>query len=128
MEDIKNKIINKLKKLDFEEFRSIVGDINSYDGSLDWLDYQENDEEFFNVYFDNNVNEAVRATQYGDYNYCDDYVIFNAYGNLDTINEWELKELYQSYLEDIAERIIELKDETTFYNDDINEILNIEEA
>ena len=128
MEELKNKIVNKLKELDFEELRNIIGDINSYDGSLDWLDYQENNEEFFNVYFDNNVNEAVRATQYGDYNYCDDYVIFNGYGNLDSINELELKELYQSYVEGIAERIIDLKDETTFYNDEINEILESEVA
>ena len=128
MENLKNKIIDKLNELDFEGLRSIIGDINSYDGSLDWLDYQENDEEFFNIYFENNVNEAVRATQYGDYNYCDDYVIFDTYGNLDTINEWELKELYQNYVEDIAEKIIDLKDETKFYNEDINEILKSEVA
>lgn len=42
-----------------------------------------NDEEFFNTWFNDRVIEAVRATQYSKhYDYMDDYVWYNAHGNL----------------------------------------------
>lgn len=125
MKDLKEKIIKKLKELDFEDMRYLISDINSYDDSLDWLEYQDNDDDFFNTYFGNNTIEAVRATQFGDYKYSDNYVKFNAYGNLDSANQWQIQQEYNDYIEDIAERIIELKNEATFYNDEINEILEI---
>jgi len=46
----------------------------------------DNDEEFFNIFFGGKVLEAVRAVSYGEYNYCDDYVRFNGYGNLESFN------------------------------------------
>lgn len=125
MKDLKEKIIKKLKELDFEDMRYLISDINSYDDSLDWLEYQDNDDDFFNTYFGNNTIEAVRATQFGDYKYSDNYVKFNAYGNLDSANQWQIQQEYNDYIEDIAERIIELKNEATFHNDEINEILEI---
>ena len=45
-----------------------------------------NDEEFFKMFFVNDVIKAVQATQYGKYNYSDEYVVFNGYGNLDSFN------------------------------------------
>ena len=33
--------------------------------------------------------EAIRATYYGDYNYNDEYVKFNGYGNIDSYSEYE---------------------------------------
>jgi len=48
-----------------------------------------NDEYFFKKFF-TDPDAAVRATYYGHYNYCDDYVRFNGYGNLDSYNEYAL--------------------------------------
>lgn len=48
----------------------------------------ENDEFFFSEMF-STTNEAVRAVCYGEYHYTDDYVRFNAYGNLETTNDPE---------------------------------------
>ena len=45
-----------------------------------------NDEEFFKTFFTEPV-EAVRASFYGDYRYCDEYVMFNGYGNLESFND-----------------------------------------
>ena len=45
-----------------------------------------NDDEFFEMFFANDVIKAVQATQYGKYNYSDDYVMFDGYGNLDSFN------------------------------------------
>lgn len=51
-------------------------------------DYEDkiyyNDEFFFDDYFFTNASEAVRAVWYGNYNYMDLYVKFNAYGNLES--------------------------------------------
>ena len=97
-------MIEKLKQeLSIEELKEMSRDVISYNGCLDYLDYYTNDEYFFNDFFQNKVDEAVRATYYGDYNYMDDYVKFNAYGNLDSCNEFE----YEKEIEDNAEEIIE---------------------
>lgn len=97
-------MIEKLKQeLSIEELKEMSRDVISYNGRLDYLDYYTNDEYFFNDFFQNKVDEAVRATYYGDYNYMDDYVKFNAYGNLDSCNEFE----YEKEIEDNAEEIIE---------------------
>ena len=49
----------------------------------------ENNEDFFNLMF-SSADEAVRAAIFGDYNYHDDYVCFNGYGNLKSLNEYNL--------------------------------------
>lgn len=95
-----------------EELRGMVEEVNSWNGELDYLDYQENDEEFFNIYFYNKPDEAVRATYYGDYNYMDDYVKFDAYGNLESCSELELEKELENYQEEIIEA----------YMDNINEM------
>ena len=45
----------------------------------------ENDEEFFNMYYANDIMGAVQAAVNGDYNFSHDYVTFNGYGNLQSI-------------------------------------------
>lgn len=101
MEELKEYVLKN------EDLLELVRDINSYDGSLDWLDYQENDEEFFDIYY-NNALEAVRAVCYGDYNYTDEYVKINAYGNLESCNKYELEEELRDNIEEITERLLEL--------------------
>ena len=99
-----------------DELREMVGEVNSWNGGLDYLDYRENDKEFFNTYFYNKPDEAVRATYYGDYNYMDDYVRFDAYGNLESCSELE----YEKELENYKEEIIDA------YYENINEMDNNE--
>lgn len=43
---------------------------------------ESNDEDFFNTYFEGKPMEAVRASYYGDFCYDEDWVWFDAYGNL----------------------------------------------
>lgn len=60
------------------------------------------DEEFFNVYFENNPMEAARATFFGKIeSWNDDYIKFNAYGNLESISEYEVLGEIDYYLEEI---------------------------
>ena len=101
-EEIKNYLLNHVN-----EIGDIIIEINSIDGSLDFLEYWNNDEEFFNTFFYNNPNEAVRSSYYGDYNYCDEYVRFNGYGNLVSFNDYDLQEEYKDYIDVVVKALIE---------------------
>ena len=95
----------------------VVSELNSWNGCLENLDFWENDEEFFNTFFDNPM-EAIRATYYGNYNYNDDYVKFNGYGNIDSYSEYERIEEIKDNIDDIVENLVEY-----YYNIYINEEL-----
>ena len=95
----------------------VVSELNSWNGCLENLDFWENDEEFFNTFFDNPM-DAIRATYYGNYNYNDDYVKFNGYGNIDSYSEYERIEEIKDNIDDIVENLVEY-----YYNIYINEEL-----
>ena len=101
-ENIKNYLLNHI-----DEIGGIISDINSIDGSLDFLEYWNNDEEFFNTFFYNNPMEAVRSEFYGDYNYCDKYVKFDGYGNLKSVDDYELEKEYKYYIDEIIDSLLE---------------------
>ena len=100
-----------------ETLLEVVSELNSWNSCLDNLDFWENDEEFFNTFFDNPM-EAIRATYYGNYNYNDDYVKFNGYGNIDSYTEYERIEEIKDNIDDIVDNLIEC-----YYNIYINEEL-----
>ena len=100
-----------------ETLLEVVSELNSWNDCLENLDFFENDEEFFNTFFDNPM-EAIRATYYGDYNYNDEYVKFNGYGNIDSYSEYERIEEIKDSIDDIVDNLIEY-----YYNIYINEEL-----
>ena len=104
----------------------VVGELNSYNGCLEHLDFWENDEEFFDTYFNNNPMEAVRATYYGNYNYNDDYVRFNGYGNLESFDEYAKNEEIKDNIDDIVDNLIEYYDFIEIYNEELQELLEEE--
>ena len=100
-----------------ETLLDVVSELNCWNNCLENLDFWENDEEFFNTFFDNPM-EAIRATYYGDYNYNDEYVKFNDYGNIDSYTEYERIEEIKDNIDDIVDNLIEC-----YYNIYINEEL-----
>lgn len=123
------KNIDMIKDLllnDMEMTRGIVFEINGWDGSLENLRFEENDEEFFSVYFEGRPMEAVRAVSFGDYKYNDAYVKFNGYGNLETYSGYEVEEEIKSYIDDIVECIDRLRDNLQL-PDEIESLLEEEE-
>lgn len=90
-----------------ETTNGIVQELNSWNGCMDHLDVRENDEEFFQVYFEDKPMEAVRAAVYGDYNYTDEYVRFNGYGNLESLSQWKFEEELKESIEEIIDNLIE---------------------
>ena len=105
------------------EIGDIIAEINSIDSSLDFLEYWENDEEFFNTFYYLNPAEAVRSAYYGDYNYCDKYVKFNGYGNLVSFNDYDLEKEYKDYIYEITESLLEHYQELCITDDNLKELI-----
>ena len=84
-----NNIIEYLKE-NIDTLDEICTECNCYDGSLEYYTWCNHDEDFYDIYF-KDKDEVARAVYYGgdNYRYDDPYVKFNAYGNLNTCNEWE---------------------------------------
>lgn len=107
---------------DVEELRDVVNEINGWNGNLDWLRFEYNDEEFFELFYSGkNGLEIARAIYYGDYRYNDDYVRINAYGNLESYTEDEMIEEMKDSIDEIVENLIEEHD-NLYLSDDIEEI------
>lgn len=137
----KNKIIRKerksvkgeiMKKEELKEYvkenwdlNSIVQDINSWDGSLEHLYFYENEEDFFKMFYENDVLGAVRAVCYGEYNYMDEYVRINAYGNLESCSKYEIDSILEDSFDEIFDRLLDTYQELSWLDDEL--IQNIEE-
>lgn len=96
-----------LNEMTFEELRNLVTELNCWNGLLEHLEMHYNDEEFFETFFSNKPAEAVRAASYGEYNYGDDYVKFNGYGNLVSMNKYEYEDTLTDSLDEIIEALKE---------------------
>lgn len=61
------------------------------------------DEDFFDMAFSNPM-EAARAVYFGSIeSWCDEYIRFNAYGNLESLSAYSAEGEIEYYLEDIFE-------------------------
>ena len=112
--------------LDNEEVLfDIVSELNSWNGCLDYLEFWGNDEEFFNTFFESPM-DAIRATHYGDYNYNDDYVRLNAYGNIESFSEWERNEEIKDNIDDIVDNLVEYYYNIYIYDHELENLLSEE--
>lgn len=118
MDKIKEYLLNNM-----ELVKELVKELNFWNGCLDFLDYMENDEDFFEIYYNNRPMEAVRACYYGNYNYMHDYVKIDAYGNLQSCNEWELQAEIRDYIDEIIEELMENKENIAIYDEKLIELL-----
>lgn len=104
-------MVEKLKeKLTVDDLKEMLLSINSYDNRLENLDYQENNEEFFEIYY-NKPYEVARAIYYGDYNFNDEYVKIDVYGNLESISKWGFEDLIKDYQTEIIEEYLNIIEE-----------------
>ena len=108
---------------DVEELRDVVNELNGWNGCLDYLEFFENDEYFFELFYSGmNGLEIARAIYYGDYNYNDDYVRIKSYGNLESYTEDEMVEKMKDSIDEIVKNLIEEHDGYLYLSDDIKEI------
>ena len=108
---MKNEMLReKLQGLLLEDTGSlmtIVEELNNWNSDLDYLRVYENDEEFFEMFFQNKPMDAVRATCYGDYKYNDEYVRFDVYGNLESLDDFEYEGELKDNINEILDELME---------------------
>ena len=80
-------IIEQLKEKSKIDLLNIHNDYCSEQNMDDFI--YSNDSEFFEMFF-SNPEDLLRAALYGPYEYNDEYVVFNGYGNLDSFEEYSL--------------------------------------
>lgn len=110
------------------ELMSIVQEINNYNGSLENLNFYENDEEFFNTFFYNDPMRVALVISYGDYKYHNDYVRFNGCGNLESFDRYDLVQELKDYIDDIIDSLKHCWKYIYITDDDILKALNELEA
>lgn len=98
-----------------EERLSICRGINSYDGSMDWADTWDLEELASSI----DAYELARAIIYGEVTNIKD----NAYGNLETIDEYDLEQESKDYIDEIID-FIESNGFSDLYCDELEEIYN----
>ncbi len=123
--------MNKLERIanlierDYILGLSLVREVNSYDGSLEHLEFLEMDE--FNSYTEYiDHHEIARKIFYGKgFNPRDTFFKFDGYENLESVSEWKVKKEIMDSKEEIAKRVIELWGERYFdiCEEDVIEIL-----
>ena len=121
MSEIRNYLLENI-----EELESVTRELNDWNGSFENLDVRYNDEEFFNVLFEGKPMEAVRAACYGDYNYMDEYVRFNGYGNLESLNEYTYHKELKESVDEIIDALLEYRG-NLYLSDKIMRLLDQEE-
>ena len=125
-----NKLNKVLEIVDSDILMELVQEVNSWDGSLDYLECI--DMELLDDYLIGlTPTEIANKIHYGDFNPNNDYFRFNGYANLVSLSQLEYEEELDSFEEEIVERFIELYEdghvETTYQeildilNDDIEE-------
>ena len=118
-----NKLNKVLEIVDSDILMELVQEVNSWDGSLDYLECI--DMELLDDYLIGlTPTEIANKIHYGDFNPNNDYFRFNGYANLVSLSQLEYEEELDSFEEEIVERFIELYEdghiETTY-----QEILDI---
>ena len=92
------------------ELFEIVSRINSYDSSLQHLEFL--DMEDLDMYLDGlTPTDIANKIFFGDFNPNHEYFKFNGYENLESFDEWELNKELLNNIDEIIERIVDLKDE-----------------
>ena len=100
-------------KKDFtnEQLLIMAREVSGYNGMFEEIGYCYDDlDEFLEIYFTKS-SDAIRAWHYGDANYMDDYFRINAYGNIESLSEYELLNECEDNRDDIVEEYVRLVQE-----------------
>ena len=123
----KEMLLNEIKGLllnDLDTLKDAVRELNSWNACLDYLDVYNNDDEFFDMFFEGKPAGLARARDYGDFNYNDEYIKFNGYGNLETFSKYDYEELLEENIEEITENLIEYAEYISIGNEELDDLLS----
>ena len=115
-EERKAEIVSRLKDYLNEDLLDIYREAMSYDGSFDFCDAFDLEDL---ISMTDNKYELVRSIIYGDVKSIDGMVRYNAYGNLESVTEYDLQWECEDYIDDLAEWLMDNYDNTnSLYEDD----------
>ena len=123
----KEMLLNEIKGLllnDLDTLKDAVRELNSWNACLDYLDVYNNDDEFFDMFFEGKPAELARAIYYGDFNYNDEYIKFNGYGNLETFSKYDYEEMLEENIEEITENLIEYAEYISIDSEELDDLLS----
>ena len=103
MENLKAYLLENLNEL-----KSLVCEINGYNGSLDYLQVYENEEYTINELFYNNPYEALERCWYGTYNINHSLIRFNGYGNIESLSDYDYEVELKENIDDIIEELLKI--------------------
>lgn len=99
----KEQAIKKyVDNMDILDVRDIVIAVNTWDGSFDWLAWEDLDN-LDDFLYNLESSKIIDMVLYGDFNSNDDYFKINGYGNLETCSELEMEDELNEYRDEIAE-------------------------
>lgn len=122
--DKEQAIRNYVESMDAEGLRTLVNDINAWDGSLDNLQYYTMDE-FDELMTGYTPMEIAQLVSYGDFSPCDEYYGFDGYGNLKSYSDYELDKEIDMYKDDIVDCLMSF--DGSLYDDTLQGIVNADE-
>lgn len=96
-----------MKKYTVEQLAEMVQEVNGWDGSLEYFEYYEM-EQINDLFHDAKPLEVLKMAHFGEFNWSDDFFTINAYGNLESINEFEFEKELQNNHDEIVETYFDL--------------------
>ena len=101
MKELRNYLLENEKELTL-----VVSELNSYNGSLDYIDFWSNDPYTINELFPS-AYELAERIQYENYNINDDYFKFDGWGNLVSYSEYDMIQEMKDNIDDVVEMLLE---------------------
>lgn len=110
-----------------DTLKDMVSEVNGYNGGLENYVWYEHDRYFYEDFFADK-EEVARAVFYGgnSYNYTDEYVRFDVYGNLETTDDYNMRRDLQDGASEILEEFLELYNENNvdIYDKEFADMVN----
>ena len=100
--EIKNYLLNNDK-----ERRKVINEINCFNGDLQFLNFYDNDEYTLNGLF-SSPSEAIRSAYFGNYDFNKPFIRLDGCGNLESLDEYEIREEEKEYIDDIVDQLEEV--------------------
>ena len=91
-----------MNKYTIEQLAEMVQEVNSWDGSLEEFEYYEM-EQINEFLHSEEPLEILRMAHFGEFNWNDEYFTVNAYGNLESISEFEFERELKNNHDEIVE-------------------------
>lgn len=92
--------------LSLDDKLDIIQTINSYDNSLGYLNYYKNDQWFYDEFYKDNPYQLACDIQHSsNYNFNDDYIFIDVYGNLNTLTSDRLEDIINMYIDEILTEV-----------------------